>query len=206
MTPGLRLLDGLSMQALRRLHTTAARRGVTLIEMVLVFVLVGILAGLAIPIVNAPGFRADAEARNTRTVLEMAQRLAITHQYDVVVSFDTIHMQIRVLEDTNNNNVADAGERVTWHAFEYGMKFATPPAGLNGTTATSSITGRNLISLSGMPSIVFLRSGSASTDAQIYLTSPRSYTNDYRGITVTQSTGRTTYSRYLHSIWTLANI
>lgn len=196
------------MQALRPLHTNAARRGVTLIEMVLVFVLVGILAGLAIPIVNAPGFRADAEARNTRTVLEMAQRLAITHQYDVVVSFDTVNMKIRVLEDTNNNNIADAGERVTWHAFEYGMKFATPPAntGLNGATATSSITGTNLISLSGMPSIVFLRSGSASTDAQIYLTSPRPYTADYRGISVTQSTGRTTYSRYLHSLWTLANI
>jgi prepilin-type N-terminal cleavage/methylation domain-containing protein len=196
------------MQALRRLHTNAPRRGVTLIEMVLVFVLVGILAGLAIPIVNAPGFRADSEARNTRTVLEMAQRLAITHQYDVVVSFDTVAMRIRVLEDTNNNNVADAGERVTWHAFEYGMKFATPPAnaGLNGTTATSSITGTGLISLSGMPSIVFLRSGSASTDAQIYLTSPRPYTDDYRGISVTQSTGRTTYSRYLHSLWRLSSI
>jgi prepilin-type N-terminal cleavage/methylation domain-containing protein len=196
------------MQALQRFHTTAARRGVTLIEMVLVFVLVGILAGLAIPIVNAPGFRADAEARNTRTVLEMAQRLAITHQYNVVVSFDTVKMRIRVLEDTNNNSVADAGERVTWHGFEYGMKFATPPsnAGLNGTTATGAITGTNLISLSGMPSIVFLRSGSASTDAQIYLTSPRPYTDDFRGISVTQSTGRTTYSRYLHSLWRLASI
>jgi prepilin-type N-terminal cleavage/methylation domain-containing protein len=196
------------MQALQRFHTTAARRGVTLIEMVLVFVLVGILAGLAIPIVNAPGFRADAEARNTRTVLEMAQRLAITHQYNVVVSFDTVKMRIRVLEDTNNNSVADAGERVTWHGFEYGMKFATPPSntGLNGTTAATSITGTGLISLSGMPSIVFLRSGSASTDAQIYLTSPRPYTDDYRGISVTQSTGRTTYSRYLHSLWRLASI
>ena len=93
------------MQALRRLHTTAARRGVTLIEMVLVFVLVGIMCSLAVPFVNAPGFRADAEARDTRTILQMAQRLAITHQYDVVVGFDTINMQIRVLEDTNNNNV-----------------------------------------------------------------------------------------------------
>ena len=179
-----------------------------MIELVLVFVLVGILSALAIPIVNAPGFRADAEARNTRTVLEMAQRLAITHQYDVVVSFDTVRMRIRVLEDTNNNSVADAGERVTWHGFEYGMKFAKPPSstGLNGTTAATSITGTNLISLSGMPSIVFLRSGSASTDAQIYLTSPRPYTDDYRGISVTQSTGRTTYSRYLHSLWRLASI
>ncbi len=196
------------MQAFRRLHTTAARRGVTLIEMILVFVLVGILAGLAIPIVNAPGFRADAEARNTRTVLEMAQRLAITHQYNVVVSFDTVKMRIRVLEDTNNNSTADAGERVTWHGFEYGMKFATPPSsvGLNGTIAASSIAGTNLISLGGMPSIVFLRSGSASTNAQIYLTSPRPYTDDYRGISVTQSTGRTTYSRYLHSLWRLASI
>lgn len=196
------------MRAFRRSAKTVVPRGVTLIEMVLVFVLVGILAGLAIPIVNAPGFRADAEARNTRTVLEMAQRLAITHQYDVVVSFDTVNMRIRILEDTNNNNVADAGERVTWHAFEYGMKFATPPggAGLNGATAATSITGTNLITLSGMPSIVFLRSGSASTDAQIYLTSPRPYTDDYRGISVTQSTGRTTYSRYLHSVWRLANI
>ena len=139
----------------------------------------------------------------------MAQRLAITHQYNVVVSFDTINMQIRVLEDTNNNNIADPGERVHYHAFEYGMKFATPPgnAGLNGATASTSITGTSLLSLSGMPSVVFLRSGSASSDVQIYLTSPRStYTADYRGITVTQSTGRTTYSRFLKSVWTIANI
>jgi prepilin-type N-terminal cleavage/methylation domain-containing protein len=196
------------MRAFQRSPKTVIPRGVTLIEMVLVFVLVGILAGLAIPIVNAPGFRADSEARNTRTVLEMAQRLAITHQYNVVVSFDTVRMRIRVLEDTNNNSIADAGERVTWHGFEYGMKFATPPSGtgLNGSTAATSITGTNLITLSGMPSIVFLRSGSASTDAQIYLTSPRPYTDDYRGISVTQSTGRTTYSRYLHSLWRLASI
>jgi len=197
------------MQAFRRSHRTGTPHGVTLIEMILVFVLVGIMCSLAVPYINAPGFRADAEARNTRTILEMAQRLAITHQYDVVVSFDTIKMQIRVLEDTNNNNIADAGERVHYHGFEYGMKFAVPPAnsGLNGTVATSSVTGTNIISLSGMPSIVFLRSGSASTDAQIYLTSPRStYISDYRGITVTQSTGRTTYSRFLNKVWTLANI
>jgi prepilin-type N-terminal cleavage/methylation domain-containing protein len=188
---------------------TRAPHGVTLIEMILVFVLVGIMASIAVPYVNAPGFRADAEARNTRTILEMAQRLAITHQYNVVVSFDTIKMQIRVLEDTNNNNVADAGERIRYHGFEYGMKFAAPPlhVGLNGTTATTSITGTNILSINGMPSVVFLRSGSASSDVQIYLTSPRStYQDDYRGVTVTQSTGRTTYSRFLKSVWTTANI
>ncbi len=196
------------MQALRRLHTTAARRGVTLIEMVLVFVLVGIMCSLAVPFVNAPGFRADAEARDTRTILQMAQRLAITHQYDVVVGFDTINMQIRVLEDTNNNNHADAGERVIYHGFEYGMHFATPPShgGLNGTVASHAITGSNIQTFDGLPSIVFLRSGSASSDAQIYLTSPRPYTNDFRAISVTQSTGRTTYSRLLNLVWTLANI
>jgi prepilin-type N-terminal cleavage/methylation domain-containing protein len=196
------------MKAPRSSHRNRIPRGVTLIEMILVFVLVGIMTSVAVPYVNAPGFRADASARGTRTTLEMAQRLAITHQYNVVVSFDTINQRIRVLEDTNNNNIADPGERVRWYPFEYGMKFATPPsgAGLNGTVATSSITGTGLLTISGMPSIVFLRSGSASSDAQIYLTSPRPYTDDFRGITVTQSTGRTTYSRYLHQVWTLANI
>jgi type II secretory pathway pseudopilin PulG len=196
------------MQALRPLHQTVARRGVTLIELVLVFVLVGILTALAIPIVNTPGFRADSEARNARTVLQMAQRLAITHQYDVVVGFDTINMRIRVLEDTNNNNIIDAGERVTYHGFENGIKFATPPSniGLNGTVAGHAITGTHIQTLNGLPSIVFLRSGSASSDVQIYLTSPRSVTADYRGIAVTQSTGRTTYSRLLNLVWTLANI
>jgi Tfp pilus assembly protein FimT len=196
------------MQALRRSHTTVVRRGVTLIEMVLVFVLVGIMTALAIPIVNAPGFLADADARDTRTILQMAQRLAITHQYDVVVGFDTINMQIRVLEDTNNNNVIDAGERVIYHPLENGMKFATPPSniGLNGTVATHSITGANIQTFNGLPCIVFLRSGSASSDAEIYITSPRPYTADFRAISVTQATGRTTYSRLLNLVWTLANI
>lgn len=196
------------MQALQRSHTTVVRRGVTLIEMVLVFVLVGIMTALAIPIVNTPGFAADSDARDTRTILQMAQRLAITHQYDVVVGFDTINMQIRVLEDTNNNNVIDAGERVIYHGLENGMKFATPPSnvGLNGTVASHSITGANIQTYNGLPSIVFLRSGSASSDAEIYITSKRPYTADFRAISVTQATGRTTYSRFLNLVWTLANI
>lgn len=195
------------MQGHQATGNGAIRRGVTLIELMLVFVLVGIVASLAVPKINAPGFRADAEVRNTRTVLQMAQRLAVTRQYDVIVSFDTARQRIRIVEDMNNNGALDAGERVTWHSFEYGVHFATPPAftGINGSAA-SAVTGTNVQTINGMPSIIFLRSGSASTDLQIYLTTPRSYTDDFRGITVTQSTGRTMFARFINSTWHTASI
>jgi len=174
-------------------------------EVILVMVFIGILAALAVPKVNLPGFRADASARQVRMTLQVAQRLAVTRQYDVIVSFDTVNQTIRMVEDLNNNGVADPGERVTWHPLHEGTHFATPPAGVYGTVS-QSVFGAGVQTIDGMPSVIFMRSGASSTDLEVYLTSLDAALDYFRGVTVTQSTGRTVYEKYLNSIWTPASI
>jgi Tfp pilus assembly protein FimT len=181
------------------------RPGSTLTETILVMVLIGIFTALAVPKINLPGFRADASARQVRMTLQVAQRLAVTRQYNVIISFDTANQTMRMVEDLNNNGVPDAGERVTWHPLPEGTHFATPPAGVFGPVS-QSVSGASIQTIDGMPSIIFLRSGASSTDLEVYLTSLAGAPDYFRGVTVTQSTSRTVYEKYLNAVWTVASI
>lgn len=185
--------------------TPVRRAGSTVTETIFVIVLIGILAALAVPKINLPGFRSDASARQVRMTLQVAQRLAVTRQYNVIVSFDTVNQTIRMVEDLNNNGIADSGERVTWHPLHEGTHFTTPPAGINGPVA-QSVSGPDVQTIDGMPSIIFMRSGASSSDLEVYVTSLDAATDYFRGVTVTQSTGRTVYEKYLNSVWTAASI
>ncbi|HXY30987.1 MAG TPA: GspH/FimT family pseudopilin [Gemmatimonadaceae bacterium] len=180
------------------------RRGFTVLELMIVIALISIVAAFAYPKVNFQQFQVDAGARLMRLTMQNAQRLAVTRQYDVVVSFDLANRRMRVLEDGNNNDAVDGGERVTWHNLEDSVHFATPPVGVNGAVATS-IVGSNVKTIDGMPSIVFRRDGAASSDMEIYLTSKRAKANDYRGVVVVQSTGHTDWYRYINSRWLQAS-
>jgi prepilin-type N-terminal cleavage/methylation domain-containing protein len=176
-------------------------RGVTAIELLIVLALIGILAGFALPRINFGQFQADAGARLVRITLQGAQRMAITRQYDVVVSFDTANGRLRVLEDRNDNEQVDPGERATWHPLEDGVHFAVPPAPADGTPATAPVVGSNLRSVDGMPSVIFRRDGAASSTVTAYLTAKQANPNDFRAVRVVQSTGRTEWLRYLDGRW-----
>jgi Tfp pilus assembly protein FimT len=183
----------------------APRPGVTAAELMVVIVLLGVFTALAVPRINLSGYRADASARQVRSTLQIAQRLAVTRQYDVIVSFDTINQTVRLVEDLNNNGLADSGERVSWHPLNDNTHFSTPPVGVYGAVG-QSVSGPNLQTINGMPSVIFMRSGAASTDLEVYVTSLDPAPDYYRGITVTQPTGRTVYEKYLSGIWTAASI
>src|SRR6185312_9034395 len=124
-------------------------------------------SALALPKLNIAQFRTDNSVRALRSTLQTAQRLAITRQYDVIVSFDTLNQRIRTVEDLNNNYAADAGERVSWIPMDQGVRFAVPANGLTGSVSTS-VVGTNVMSINSMPSVVFLRSGSASSSVEVY--------------------------------------
>jgi prepilin-type N-terminal cleavage/methylation domain-containing protein len=189
-------------------HVTAAhpiRRGFSVIELLIVCAIVGIFATLAYPRVNFTQFQVDAGARIVRVTLQNAERLAVTRQYDVVVSFDVTRKRLRILEDGNNNDAVDKGERVTYAALENGVHFKIPPAGLSGPV-TSAISGSNLKTVDGMPTIVFRRDGAASTDLEVYLASRKELPNDWRAIQVVQSTGRADWYRYLDSLWKAGSV
>jgi prepilin-type N-terminal cleavage/methylation domain-containing protein len=181
------------------------RPGYSFLELVIVLIIISIIAAFAYPKVNFTQFQVDAAARLVRMSLQNAQRLAVTRQYNVVVSFDETHQKVRVLEDNNNNSTVDVNERVTWATIEDGAHFAIPPNGINGGVATA-IVGTDVRVVDGMNSIIFRRDGAGNTDLEIYLTSKRAINNDYRGVTVVQSTGRTDWFKYIDGSWRPGNL
>jgi prepilin-type N-terminal cleavage/methylation domain-containing protein len=183
----------------------ARRAGYTFLELLVVLAIISIIAAFAYPRVNFTQFQVDGAARSVRMALQNAQRLAVTRQYDVVVSFDEVHGKVTIFEDNNNNNTLDAGERQTSVTLEDGTRFLTPPAGVNGAVG-GAINGSALTTINGLPSIVFRRDGAGSTDLEVYLTSKRNLPNDFRGITVVQSTGRTDWYKYIGATWKAGNL
>jgi hypothetical protein len=77
----------------------------------------------------------------------------------VIVSFDTVHARIRVVEDANNSSTADAGERVYWRSLEGGARFAVPPVGISasGTTAVEGPGWRRSRACPASSSVVMVR-------------------------------------------------
>jgi len=183
------------------------RRGVTMIEMMIVVVLLSLVSALALPKINFAQFKTDDSVRAVRTALQTAQRLAITRQYDVIVSFDTTKQQIRMVEDLNNNYLIDAGERVTYTPLDQGVKFAAPGQGGVAGPVGAAVVGTNVMSIGNMPSVVFLRSGSASSYIEVYLTANgNDGLTEWRAVQVTQSTGRTVWYRWLATLWNKASV
>ena len=179
----------------------AGRSGMTLLEVLTVMVVIGIIAAIGLPRIDYSRYRADAAVQMVRGTLQQAQRNAIQRQHDIVVSFDVPGRRVRVLEDANNNRQRDGAERALWRPLEEGARFAAPPAGLGGATGAAAVNGPNLRTLDGMPSITFHANGSASTDAQVYVTSARAQESDFRAIQVTQATGRVDWFRRTGSAW-----
>lgn len=83
-----------------------------------------------------------------------------------------------------------------------------PPKGLNGTV-TSAVVGSTLKTIDGLPSIVFHRDGSTSSDAEVYISSTYKSRIDFCAITLVRSTARTELYRLAGSgvtaVWQLAN-
>jgi hypothetical protein len=168
--------------------------------------IMAVLTAIAIPRINTKSFKQDSGARITRSTLQIAGRLAVAKQFDVIVSFDLSRNMIRIVEDRDNNAAADAGESVQWRALEDGAVFETPMVpGLSGAIA-SPVNGSNLTTVDGMPSLIFRRNGAASSDLELYIGGGRAHAGDLRAITVLQSTGRVGWYRHAQNGWKEAGL
>lgn len=172
-----------------------------MIELLVVVLLLGIIAGLAIPRFDFATLRADAGVRIVRGTLMSAQRAAVMRGYPVIVSFDTANSRMRVFEDDNGNRTPDAGERMRWTPLEEQTYFTTPPAPVVAGEPVAPVTGSRLESLSGMPSVTFRRSGAASSTLRVYVLSRRGRQEHFRAISMSQATARTDWFRLIGSTW-----
>jgi prepilin-type N-terminal cleavage/methylation domain-containing protein len=178
------------------------KRGFTTIEMLIVLVLISITVAWGLPKLSIARYRADAAGRLVRSLLQTAQRNAITRQSNVVISFDSAGRRLRIWDDVNNNGVIDAGELVQYRRMAEGALFVQPSwAGVTGTVPTGSVTGTGLVTMGGLPSVVFSRDGSASGNLSVYVTARADMPVEYRAVTVTASTGRTAMYKWNAKIW-----
>lgn len=180
----------------------ATRRAFTVIELVLVVVFMGIIGAIAIPRLRVSKYRADGAARLVLTLLGSAQRNSITRQSNVIVSVDLTNQRVRIVEDYNNNDTLNTSDRVTFRRLPEGARFVTPPMGrVFGGTATAAIQGSNLRTVSSMEGVIFRRDGTASSDAELYLTARAEDLTEYRAVVVNPATGRVEWYRWGGAAW-----
>ncbi len=181
------------------------RRGLTLIEMVMVVVIIGIMAKVALPNFNINRYRADGAGRLARVILQEAQRNAITRQSNVIVSFDVSYNRFRIVQDYNNNDTINTTDLVQWRNMADGAVFAQPgwtgALGADSTAPTASFAGAQLVTISGLPTIIFRRDGSASTNFYLFVTTRATVATDFREIMCTASTGRCDLFKYNGKGW-----
>jgi hypothetical protein len=159
-----------------------------------------ILAAIALPRINLHQFRVDAGVRLVQSSLQQGVRYSVQRQHDVYISFDIPGNRLLTVDDRNNNGAVDAGEKTQWRVLEDGIRFAPPPAPIPGNPA-GAVAGTNIKTIGGLPSIIFRRDGAASTDLQVYITSTRPDAGDFKGLSVTRSTGHVDYYSYRAGTW-----
>jgi MSHA pilin protein MshC len=182
------------------------RAGFTLVEVMASLVIIGLLSAIAMPRMDLEAYKVNSAVRSVTSSLTYAQRLAVTLQHDVRVSFDSTNSAIRIHEDANNNGLMDGSERVTFLPLEGGVTLGkgTAPAASFGSAAVNFTQTQ-----SGLPVVVFRRDGTASENGGFYLTTRKSATqaNPYRSRAgqIIRSSGRVVWQRYTTSGWQRGN-
>lgn len=189
----------------------ADARGVTLVEVLIVIVMMGIIMAMAIPRLNLEGYKVSSAVRGVTAALSYAQRLAITLQHDVKVAFDLPNRRLRMHEDADNDGVIDPNERVTYTNLEEGVTFGrgTAPA----ITYTSGVAGPATFNFTqtqgGLPVVTFRRDGTVSESGGFYLNTIKSLaqnnTGSVRAGEMIRSSGRVIWYSYATTAWVRGN-
>lgn len=182
-------------------HVRERRAGFSIIELVLVLVVIGIAAGIALPNINITRYQVDGAMRGVGSRLLAAQRQAVTRQHDVIVSFDMAAQAVKVHEDADNDGALSGGERVVTMPLGEKVVYGRGSAGPH-TIGAGPVTFTQMVA--GQPSVTFHRNGSASQAGGLYMTSRRelntgAYPADARVVEVDRATGRTSWFHFSSS-------
>lgn len=185
------------------------RKGVTIIELMIVLVILGVIVAFAGPKIDVMKYRIESSMQGIGLTFLAVERQAISQQHDIIVMFDQGKNALRIHEDANNNATVDAGERV--RAVPLGDNVVFGRASATAMTQIGSGAISFTKTINGYPAIVFHRDGSASAAGGFYLTSTRAATStafkkDSRAVWVDRATGRASWFRYneTSNIWVRA--
>jgi prepilin-type N-terminal cleavage/methylation domain-containing protein len=173
----------------------ARARGFTLTEMLILIVILSILAALALPRLDYNRYRVNADARNLTMTLAYAQRLAVSLQHNVQVTFDATTRQARTLEDANDDGTFSTDERIRGFQLTEGVVFDR-----NGAPDLPSPSPTNLLT-----QVTFWRDGSANSAGVVFLNTvkgiARGDNEDARALEIVRATGRATWWTYTGGAW-----
>ncbi|MES2123963.1 MAG: type II secretion system protein [Gemmatimonadota bacterium] len=170
----------------------ARRAGLTLMEMMITLVVIGILSAIAASRLDWGKYRADSVGRGLLTDLANAQRLAVSLQANVRVTIpDPSRLQIH--EDADDNGVADPGERIRSLPLDDNYRFAKGTA--EDTPAPADPTALTVLT--------FRRDGSANRNGTFYLSGPGDDPTCHhcRALVVTRATGRVVLYSHASGAW-----
>lgn len=177
--------------------------GFTLAELLMVIMVIGILAAVAAPRLDATEYRVRGAVQEIGSTLLAAQRRAVMRQHDVVVAIDTVGRQLRVHEDADGDGVIDKGEVVRNVGLADGVVFGRGGAPARPIGDAAVVLTRTQ---GGLPAFTFHRDGSASEEGGFYITSLRAqrsgaFATDTRVVEVSRSTGRAAWYRFDGTRW-----
>jgi type II secretory pathway pseudopilin PulG len=177
----------------------------TLVEILIVIGLIGIGSALAMWKIDIAHYQVLGDMQGIGSLFIAAQRQAVSHQYNMILTFDTTMHVIHVISDANNNGQQDPGEHETAYALGDRVRFSLGAAAV-GDIGAGPVTFTNTVN--GLPSVTFFRNGAASQAGGIYITSIREaesldpqWAFETHEIEVSRATGHADWWVYTGTQW-----
>ena len=183
------------------------RRGVTLIEMLIVVTMISIILAISIPRLNISRLRSKSAVTSLGTTMLALQREAISKQHNILVVIATSPRQIQVVYDSNNNERWDNNERERPIPLGEEIVFGKPTAVTARPFGSNAVNFTNTESTSGLPAIVLYRDGSAKEYGGLYLSTGKAiagaagHSGETWAMEMIRATGRPEWYRWNGTTW-----
>jgi len=183
------------------------RRGVTLIEILIVITIISIILAVSIPRLNISRIRSKSAVTSIGTTMLALQREAISKQHNILVLIATSPRQIQVVYDSNNNERWDNNERERPIPLGEEIVFGKPTSVNARSFGANAVNFTNTEPTSGNPAIVLYRDGSAKEYGGIYLSTGKAIAGaanhqaETWAMEMIRATGRPEWYRWNGTTW-----